>query len=130
MKNIIYNEHNLNLICELILQNLTADLLPKKFREENKTNTTFGHCHTASACLQRIFSSKQLKLYRAIDSRDIWHWWCVDKDDTRIDLTSSQYYGGRVPPYESGEKASILGWGYKKRVQELLERVEKALDKL
>ena len=28
------------------------------------------------------------------------------------------------------EKASILGWSYKKRVEELLERVEKELDNL
>ena len=126
----IYNKSNLKIVSKLIIDNLTADLLPKKYREENKTNTTFGHCHTASACLQRIFSSKQLKLYRAIDSRDIWHWWCVDKDGKRIDLTSEQYYGyGRGPPYDRGEKASILGWGYKKRVHELLERVEKVLDK-
>lgn len=131
MKNIIYNEHNLNLICELILQNLTADLLPKKFREENKTNTTFGHCHTASACLQRNFSSKQLKLYRAIDSRDIWHWWCVDNDNNIIDLTKEQYTSlGKLPPYEDGEKSYRLGFAYRERMNELFDRVNKELKML
>ena len=133
VKHLKYNTENLELVSKIIVDNLTLDLLPKKWRKRNSVkggSKMFGHCHTASATLQKVFGTENIKLYRALDEEDIWHWWCVDKDDTRIDLTSSQYYGGRVPPYESGEKASILGWGYKKRVQELLERVEKALDKL
>ena len=116
-----YNKENLELVSKIIVDNLTLDLLPKKWRKRNSVkggSKMFGHCHTASATLQKVFGTENIKLYRALDEEDIWHWWCVDKDDTRIDLTSSQYYGGRVPPYESGEKASILGWGYKKRVQE------------
>ena len=79
--------------------------------------------------MQKVFGTKNIKLYRALDEQDIWHWWCIDIDGNRIDLTSDQYYKwNRTPPYEQGEKASILGWGYKKRVFELLERVEKVLD--
>ena len=74
MTNLIYNEQNLTVACSLIVQNLTPDLLPKKYQEENKTNKTFGHCHTASACLQRILTTKELKLHRALDWRSIWHW--------------------------------------------------------
>ena len=50
----------------------------------------------------KIFSSKELKLYRAIDYRDIWHWWCVDNENNIIDLTKEQYTSlGKTPPYET-----------------------------
>jgi hypothetical protein len=52
----------------------------------------------------------------------------VDKDDNLIDITADQYYSqGRKPPYESGEKASTLGFEYRTRVQTLLGRVIKEL---
>ena len=118
------------MVSTVILDNLTPDLLPKKWRKRNSVNLMFGHCHTASVCLQKVFGTENIKLYRAKDDNDIWHWWCVDKNGELIDLTADQYYKmGRTPPYEQGEKASMLGWGYKKRVEELLKRVEKVLDK-
>ena len=127
----IYNEQNLGIVSHLIMQNLTQDLLPKKYQEENKTNSTFGHCHSASATLQRIFTTKELKLYRALDWRDIWHWWCVDTDGKVIDLTKSQYTSiGKTPPYANGEKSSMLGFAYRTRTLELFDRVNKELKML
>lgn len=123
-----YNEQNLKLVSEIIVKNLTPDLLPKKWVERNSTNPMFGHCHTASACLQKVFNSKMIKLYRSLDDEGIWHWWAVDNENKIIDLTADQYYSvGRKPPYESGSKASMMGFDYKKRVQELLGRVTKEL---
>jgi len=131
MTNLIYNEQNLTVACSLIVQNLTPDLLPKKYQEENKTNATFGHCHTASARVQRIFSTKELKLYRALDYREIWHWWAVDNDNTIIDLTREQYTSiGQIPPYKKGEKSSMLGFAYRTRTLELFDRVNKELKML
>ena len=128
---ISYDKENLERVSKIIVDNLTPDLLPKKWHKRNSINPMFGHCHTSAACLQKVFGTKNIKLYRAKDYEEIWHWWCVDADDKRIDLTADQYYNvGRTPPYEQGEKASILGWGYKKRVHELLERVEKVLDNI
>ena len=126
----LYDKENLEGVSKIIVDNLTPDLLPKKWRKRNSVNLMFGHCHTASVCLQKVFGTENIKLYRAKDDNDIWHWWCVDKNGKRIDLTADQYYKmGRTPPYEQGEKASMLGWGYKKRVEELLKRVEKGIDK-
>lgn len=123
-----YNSKNLKMVSEIILKNLTPDLLPKKWVERNASNPMFGHCHTASACLQKIFGSKNIKLYRALDDEGIWHWWSVDSDGKVIDLTSDQYYSEkRVPPYESGQKASMLGFGYRIRVLTLLDKVTKEL---
>ena len=123
-----YNENNLKLACDLIVKNLTPDLLPKKWIERNKTNPMFGHCHTASACLQRLFGTANIKLYRGLDDEGIWHWWAVTKEGKKIDLTADQYYSqGRVPPYVNGAKASMLGFDYRKRTYKLLELIQAKL---
>lgn len=123
-----YNEDNLKLVSDIILKNLTPDLLPKKWIDINKTNPMFGHCHTASACLQKIFGSKNIKLYRALDQWGVWHWWAIDLNGKLIDLTVDQYLSlNREPPHASGEKASMLGFEYRNRVLELLGRVTKEL---
>jgi hypothetical protein len=67
-------------------------------------------------------------LYRALDDEGIWHWWAVTKDGERIDITADQYYSqNRVPPYDKGEKASMLGFDYRKRVFKLLDIVSNKL---
>ena len=123
-----YNENNLKMVSDIIVKNLTPDLLPKKWVERNSTNPMFGHCHTASGCLQKIFGTKAIKLYRALDDEGIYHWWAVDKEGQRIDLTVDQYYStGRKPPHESGTKSGMLGFEYRKRVLTLLDKVLKQL---
>lgn len=123
-----YTPENLNLVSGIILKHLTPDLLPKKWIDINKTNPMFGHCHTSSACLQKVFGTKNIKLYRALDQWDVWHWWCVDKDGTLIDLTVDQYLSlNREPPHTQGTKASMLGFEYRKRVLRLLELVTNEL---
>lgn len=123
-----YTPNNLKLVSGLIVNNLTSDLLPKKWIQRNESNPMFGHCHTASACLQKIFGTKVIKLYRALDDENIYHWWAVDKDGHLIDLTSDQYYStGRKPPHESGVKSGMLGFGYRDKVLTLLDKVLKQL---
>jgi len=123
-----YNEDNLKMVSDIIIENLTPDLLPKKWIDMNKTNPMFGHCHTASACLQKVFGSKNIKLYRALDQWDVWPWWAVDLNGKLIDLTVDQYLSlGRQPPHDIGTKASSLGFDYRKRVLVLLDKVTKAL---
>ena len=123
-----YNEQNLKLVSSVIRNNLTPDLLPKKWVQRNQSNPTFGHCHTASACLQKVFGSKMIRLWRGLDDEGIWHWWAVDKNGLRIDITSEQYTSqGRIPPYNVGMKASMLGFDYRKRVLKLLDKVTKEL---
>ena len=123
-----YTEDNLKMVSDIIVKHLTPDLLPKKWIDINKTNPMFGHCHTASVCLQKVFGSKNIKLYRALDQWDVWHWWAVDLNGKLIDLTVDQYLSlGRQPPHDIGNKASSLGFDYRKRVLVLLERVNKSL---
>jgi hypothetical protein len=123
-----YNEENLKIVSDIILKHLTPDLLPKKWVETNKSNPMFGHCHTASACLQKVFGGKNIKLYRALDQWDVWHWWCVDKNGKLIDLTVDQYLSiGREPPHKDGNKASMLGFEYRVRTLKLLDLVTNEL---
>ena len=124
-----YNELNLSLVISIIKRNLTPDLLPKKWILRNETNPMFGHCHTSSACLQKVFGSKNIKLYRSLDDEGIWHWWAVDCNNKLIDITEEQYTSrGREAPHSSGTKAYSLGFKYRKRVVELYKRVVEELE--
>jgi len=119
-----YNEENLEKISNIIKNNLTIDLIPKKWQARNISNPMFGHCHTASGCLYKIFGSKAMHLYRGLDDEGIWHWWVKDLNDKIIDLTEEQYTSqNRIAPHDKGEKAGLLGFQYKKRVMKLYERV-------
>jgi hypothetical protein len=118
-----YNDENLKKVTELILKNLSSDLLPRSWLDKNEVNLTFGHCHNAAGCLYKIFGSKAVNMYRGFDG-EIYHWWVQDKAGKIIDLTADQYYSkGRVPPYDKAEKAGLLGFEYKNRVKELYRRV-------
>ena len=128
---ISYDKENLELIFKIIVDNLTPDLVNVKLRERNSVEPMFGHCYAASACLYKIFGSKNVKLWHGKDDEDIWHWWIVDKDDKIIDLTVDQYHRtNRTPPYDNGKKAGLLGWGYRKKVEKLLKRVLDKYDKI
>jgi hypothetical protein len=127
MDKLDFNEENLQKISKLIKDNLTPDLLPKKWVARNSSNPTFGHCHTAAGVLYKIFGSKQVKMYRGFDG-EIYHWWNQDLNGNIIDLTSEQYTSiGKTPPYDVGEKAGMLGFDYRKRVDKLFERVNSKL---
>ena len=118
-----YNDENLKKVTELILKNLSSDLLPRSWLDKNEVNLTFGHCHNSAGCLYKIFGSKAVNMYRGFDG-EIYHWWVQDKAGKIIDLTADQYYSkGRIPPYDKAEKAGLLGFEYKKRVNEMYRRV-------
>jgi hypothetical protein len=119
-----YTPENLKKISGIIKRNLTYDLLPKKWFIRNASNPMFGHCHNAAGCLYKIFGHESMHMYRALDDEGIYHWWCIDKENVIIDLTSEQYTNfGRTPPYAEGQKANILGFEYRKRVMRLFNRV-------
>lgn len=127
-----YTEENLKLVSDAIMRNLSIDLLPKKMQDRNQnggSNGTYGHCHTASGVLYKIFGPKNLHMYRALDDEGLYHWWVQDRNGRIIDLTSEQYtLLDRKPPYNKAEKSGLLGFEYKKRVIRLLERVKKDIN--
>lgn len=127
-----YNEENLQKVINAIKSSLTVDLLPLNMRKRNVTgrnNHTFGHCHTTAGVIYKIFGPKNVHMWRGLDDENIYHWWILDKNGKIIDPTADQYTAlGKVPPYSRGEKAGMLGFGYKKRVGILLSRVKELLD--
>ena len=128
-----YNDSNLELVSNAIRSSLSADLLPKRMNStweiRARQSKWFGHCHTASAVLRRIFGKENITLYRGLDDGDVYHWWAEDLNGKRIDLTSEQYTEfGLQPPYEKAEKSSPLGFSsYRKRVDLLEQRVRAVL---
>lgn len=119
-----WNEQNKNIVICSIIKHLTTDLLPKKFRKENESNPMYGHCHNASGCFYKIFSSYHVHMYRALDKFGIYHWWIQDNDENVIDITESQYSTTEVNRlHKIGERNSLLGFEYKKRVETLFNRV-------
>jgi hypothetical protein len=126
-----FTNSNITKVKKSILNNLSFDLLPKKWYGINESNLTFGHCHNATGTFYLIFGSENVHMYRAYDEKtskqlneNFYHWWIVDKDSQIIDLTSSQYSQSYVKKlYKIGEKGSILGFDYKKRVKKLFNEV-------
>lgn len=127
-----YNDENLKIVIDAINENLTIDLIPNKWKRRNVqggSNNKFGHCHTVSGVIYKIFGPKNVHMYRGFDG-EIYHWWIVDKNGNIIDPTVEQYtLLGKEPPYDKGEKSSMLGFDYKKRVLELYDRVQKKIQK-
>jgi len=118
-----YTKENLDKVSEVIKKHLTTDLVPLKWSHKNRGNPMYGHCHTASGCLYKIFGPENLHMYRGFDG-EIYHWWVQDKEGQIIDLTADQYFSkNRKPPYDVGEKAGLLGFEYKNRVNRLYKRV-------
>ena len=62
-----YTPGNLELISGLIKQNLTDDLLPKKWVLRNMANPMFGHCHNSAGCLYKIFGHEAMHMFRGLD---------------------------------------------------------------
>ena len=95
-----------------IANNLTPELVTKKYREENATNPMFGHCYHSSQALFYLMDTDVLEQRTAIDYHDCSHWWLVDKTTEKIyDITADQYYHvGQTPPYAKGVKKPWYGW--------------------
>lgn len=132
-----YTVGNVRVVISAIKRNLSADLLPKKWQKINQKNKMFGHCHTASGCFYKVFGPKYVHLYRAKDTsrklvdEDMFHWWIVDKHNKVIDITNAQYRGFEktlTRLHHNGQKSSILGFNYKTRVNELLNRISRELN--
>jgi len=132
--NLLLTKNNIRIVSQSIKKYLTSDLLNKEYREINKTNKMFGHCHNASGCLYKIFGSDLVEMIRVEDgqfnNKKFYHWWIRDKKTNKIiDITSSQYKDKNKLQklYKKGEPNVIQQWEYRMRVNKLLKLVEKDL---
>ncbi len=120
-----YSEHNMCLVMGLIRRNLTPDLLTPKYREENVSNPTYGHCYHSTQALFYLMNTDSLVPMSGKDYRGEYHWWLQDGEKI-YDLTAEQYYSvGKIPPYHSGKKSKWYGWGQRphQRSLDLMIRV-------
>ena len=124
-------------VMESIANNLTPEMVTKKYREENESNKMFGHCYHSSQALFYLMDTDVLEQRTAIDYHDCSHWWLVDKTTEKIyDITADQYYHvGQTPPYAKGVKKPWYGWRQRphQRTLNLMIKVlgkENVLDKI
>lgn len=120
-----YSEHNMCLVMGLIKCNLTSDLLTPKYREENASNPTYGHCYHSTQALFYLMNTDRLVPMSGKDYRGEYHWWLQDGEKI-YDLTAEQYYSvGKIPPYHNGKKSKWYGWGQRphQRSLDLMIRV-------
>lgn len=105
-----YTEYTMCLVIGLIRRNLTPDLLTPKYRFENQTNPTYGHCYHSSQALFYLMNTNELVSMCGKDYRNDYHWW-LQNGDKIYDVTAEQYYSvGKLPPYENGKPTKWYGW--------------------
>lgn len=105
-----YEPAVIHAITRIIAEQLTPDLLTKKYREENVTNPMYGHCYHSSQALFYLMDTDKLVPMSGIDYRNDTHWWLQD-GETIHDVTADQYYSvNQVPPYSTGKKSVWYGW--------------------
>jgi hypothetical protein len=120
-----YSEYNMCLVMGLIKRQLTPDLLTPKYRAENLSNPTYGHCYHSTQALYYLMDTDKLIPMSGIDYRGDYHWWLQDGERV-YDLTADQYYTvGKLPPYHNGKKSIWYGWGKRphQRSLDLIVRV-------
>ena len=93
-----FTNSNITKVKKSILNNLSFDLLPKKWYGINESNLTFGHCHNATGTFYLIFGSENVHMYRAYDDslklvdKPMYHWFILNRHTNEIiDITSEQY---------------------------------------
>ena len=133
-------------LTKAIKLNLSPSLLKKEYREQNKTNPTFGHCYVATETLYHLLYNEELKLnvnfdflnkdiielfgvthsnkhfpHHGKDENNITHWWLENHNGHILDVTSEQYTSlGKTPPYKNGRRGAFLTKLPSKRSQKLI----------
>lgn len=106
----VYSEYNMCLVMGLIKHQLTSDLLTPKYRAENLTNPTYGHCYHSIQALYYLMNTDKLIPMSGKDYRDDYHWWLQDEERV-YDPTADQYYTvGKLPPYHQGKPSRWYGY--------------------
>jgi hypothetical protein len=113
--------------------------VPSKTPSKYRTSPTAAAVPDSSHA-RAIFASENVHLYKAFDDsfklvdESMFHWFILNRHtDEIIDITASQYssYPKLLKKlYKNKRKASPLGFGYKIRVQILLQKVKSDLNLL
>lgn len=113
-------------IIKSIQENLSEDLLKKKYRREVYPHVTTGHCYLATEALYHLIG-KELG-YKPMccslgEGRT--HWYLQHPDGSIADPTAEQYLAvGEEPPYHLGKGKGFCTLYPSKRAVTLMERIK------
>jgi len=118
---------NLNHLKELIIQNLSDDLLSKKWlnykKQEKLCHPTFGHCYVATEAAYHILGGHNYgwkPFYLKCD--DDSHWFLKDSSGIIFDVTKDQF-GDEKILYHKAIGKGFLTKQPSKRARKLINRV-------
>jgi hypothetical protein len=113
-------------LCDLVICNLSDDLLAPKWRKYKKLNPnkheTFGHCYVASEALYYMLGGKKEGWTpQYVEVQGVPHWFLKHKSGAKLDITAAQF---QVPvPYDKARGMGFLTNKPSKRAVELMRRI-------
>lgn len=111
-----------------IQDNLSPDLLHKKYNKPNPNNPLQGHCYVASEALYYLLEPSDFKpkvaTYEAVKGYAS-HWWLENKKTGKIlDPTSGQFKRSFIKElYKKGRFCGFLTKGPCRKTQTLLNKI-------
>jgi hypothetical protein len=116
-------------IYNLVRAELNEGNRPKAYKDGKVDSPYYGHCHTATIAMYYLLGDKKkgYKVKKAIDEKEIMHYWLVTSNEEIIDPTKEQYTDlHRDLPYGSVSNDRV---SYRKTnaTKEIIEKVKKKL---
>jgi hypothetical protein len=121
-----YTPENIKILSEKIKDNLSPKFLSTKYKEENKTNPTFGHCYHTTQAMYYFLECDTLTIMSGKDTLGNVHWWLQDGDSI-IDVTAEQYDLIDCDlPYKVGKVSKWYDWRNRphKRTMDLMKLIQ------
>ena len=116
------------IIFDLVREELADDMVPKSY--QGIVDSQFcGHCHHASLAMYNLLGGKDrgYKLQKAIDEKNIIHYWIVNENDEIIDPTVEQYTALNRPLPYSNKKDNRASYRKTNVTKEIIINVKKKL---
>ena len=110
-------------LAEEVRRALSDEMRKPKY--QGSPNPYRGHCYVASEAFYHLAGGKAAgwKPVRLNLGGDV-HWWLLDADNQRVDLTSEQF--DFAVPYEQGIGGGFLTREPSERAQVIIDRVRRA----
>lgn len=119
------------IIFDLVREELADDMVPESYK--GLVNSQFcGHCHHASLAMYNLLGGKDqgYKLQKAIDEKDIIHYWLINKNDEIIDPTVEQYTALNRPLPYSNKKDNRASYRKTNATKKIITNVNEKLAKI
>jgi len=118
-------------IFDLVREELTDEIVPESYK--NLVDSKFcGHCYHASLAMYNLLGGKEkgYKLQKAIDEKDIVHYWLVNNENEIIDATVEQYTDLNRPLPYSKKKDNRASYRKTNATKRIIDKVSAKLEKM